>query len=351
MQTHVASEVTSLATCWKLTRADGTIMYFTDHDIDLVFGGNTYKASTSIKRSAVEDTSSMDVDNMELQGLIDDSLIKIEDIRAGLYDNSEVECFLVNHEDPDTYGDIKLRKGWFGEVSASAFKGTYVTEFRGLLAPYSQNIIKVIQPECRVDLGSTECGIILEASEVARDTVYAVGDIVSVATDGGFTDGRKYEGRQYICTVAGTTASVEPAYDTIIGNTTVDGTATFTCEYSFTQYVTVATVTNNRTFTISVPANDSIAVDDWFKYGRVVFQEGLNIKPTQVKKYTQLTYEVQLLIPVPYTPTVGQLLKIQAGCGKSIDTYCFQKFNNAKRFRGEPFVPGSNQTTQYPNAR
>lgn len=350
MQAHVASEVTSLATCWEITRYDGVVLHLTDHDVDLTYDGNVYKATTGIARSAVEDTSTMAVDNMETKGIIDNDLITVDDLRAGLYDNAEVLCFLVNHEDPDAFGAIKIRRGWFGELQASAKREVFSTDFRGVLAAYSQQTIKVVQSECRVDLGSLECGVVLEAPEVARETAYEVDDVISVATDLGFTDGRKFEGIQYRCTVAGTTDLVEPAYDTTIGNSTVDGTATFVAEYSFTQYVTVETVTNNRTFTISLPSNDSIAVDDWFKYGRVVFQEGLNLKASQVKNYTQLTREVTLLIALPYTPQVGQVLKIQAGCGKTIDTYCLQKFNNARRFRGEPFVPGSHQVAQYPNA-
>lgn len=352
MQTHIESEVTSLATCWNLVLRDGSTIRVTDHDADITFGGNTYLASIGVTRSAVQDRSDMSVDNMELAGIIDSSVITDEDIRAGRYDYAEVECFLVNHEDPDTFGDIKLRKGTIGEVQANPIIGTYSAEFRGLLDRFAQNTMNVYQNECRVDLGSTKCGVILEAPEIARSTAYAVGDVVSVATDGAFTDGRKYEGRQYVCTVAGTTDAVEPAFDTIIGNPTVDGTATFTCEYSFTQYVTVDTVINNRSFTITTPENDSIAVDNWFKYGRLTLLSGLNsFKAYQVKAYTQSSKLVELLIALPYTPSFGDVIKIQAGCGKTIQTYCRDKFNNVVNFRGEPFIPGSNQFLRYPDAK
>lgn len=352
MQAHLASEVTSLATCWKITRRDGTIIRITDHDADITFGGEEYLASIGVSRSAVQDKSDMSVDNMELAGIIDSNVITDEDIRGGRYDYAEAECFMVNHEDPDGFGDIKLRKGTIGEVQANPIIGSYTAEFRGLLDRFAQNTINVYQSECRVDLGSTKCGIILEAPEIARSTAYAVGDVVSVATDGAFTDGRKYEGRQYVCTVAGTTDAVEPAFDTIIGNPTVDGTATFTCEFSFTQYVTVDTVINNRSFTVTAPDNDTIATDDWFKYGRAVFLAGQNsFKAYQVKKYTQSSKQVELLITAPYAIQNGDVLKLQAGCGKTIETYCRDKFDNVINFRGEPFIPGSNQFLRYPDAK
>jgi len=33
---HLAQETTTLATCWRLARADATVRGYTDHDADLV---------------------------------------------------------------------------------------------------------------------------------------------------------------------------------------------------------------------------------------------------------------------------------------------------------------------------
>ena len=32
---HLAGQVTTLATCWKITRRDGVVLGFTDHVLDL----------------------------------------------------------------------------------------------------------------------------------------------------------------------------------------------------------------------------------------------------------------------------------------------------------------------------
>ena len=41
---HLAGEVTTLATCWKITRRDGIVLGFTDHVRDLQIDGVvTYK--------------------------------------------------------------------------------------------------------------------------------------------------------------------------------------------------------------------------------------------------------------------------------------------------------------------
>ncbi len=55
----------------------------------------------------------------------------------------------------------------------------------------------------------------------ARNTVYAVGDVIKPTT---------YASHSYKCTTAGTShANTEPTWGTTNGGTTVDGTATFTC--------------------------------------------------------------------------------------------------------------------------
>jgi len=63
----------------------------------------------------------------------------------------------------------------------------------------------------------------------ARNTVYAVGDVIKPTT---------YASHSYKCTTAGTShASVEPTWTTTNGNTTTDGTAVFTCFNSKTYQV------------------------------------------------------------------------------------------------------------------
>ena len=63
----------------------------------------------------------------------------------------------------------------------------------------------------------------------ARNTAYVVGDVIKPTT---------YAGYSYKCTIAGTShATVEPTWTTTIGNTTADGTATFTCFNSKTYQV------------------------------------------------------------------------------------------------------------------
>mgnify|MGYP003639839741 CR=1 FL=1 len=135
MNSHLEGEVLTLATCWALTRQDGTELFFTDFDEDLVVGGDTYLAASGYSRSAIANSSSFTVDNLDIIGNLQSDIISEADLFSGLYDYAEVRIFMVNWQDL-SMGTIPLRKGWLGEIYA---------------------------PLCSADLGDTKCGVDVEA--------------------------------------------------------------------------------------------------------------------------------------------------------------------------------------------
>ncbi len=177
---HLASEVTTLATCWRVTRKDRREFFFTDHDRDLAFDGNTYLASSGYSRSAIANDAGMAVDNLDVEGVLDHEQISEQDLRAGLFDHAEVHVFLVNWADL-SQGKLRLRRGWFGEVHLTD-QGLFRTELRGMTQALSVRIGELYSPECRADLGDPRCRVPIEAPVIARGTPYAASDRVRVPT-------------------------------------------------------------------------------------------------------------------------------------------------------------------------
>lgn len=174
MSAHLEGDVTSLATCWKLVRADGVVLRCTDHDADIAVEGQTYVASQGYDRSAVSSDSSLAVDNLDILGFVDSDAIKAEDLRNGLYDYARVEVFLINWLSPSD-GPIRLRAGRLGEVVVSS-SGAFTAELRGLTQYLSQNIGELYSSTCRADLGDDRCGKVLDVASVwTPNTVYAKG--------------------------------------------------------------------------------------------------------------------------------------------------------------------------------
>lgn len=157
---HIASEVTTLAVCWKLTLVGGAVMGFTDHTSDLTVSSILYKAATGFSPTSIETKDKFAVDNLDITGILDAASITEADIMAGIYDFAEVEIFMVNVADL-TQGIILHRRGWLGEVSVK--NGLFVAEVRGLAQKLSQNIVELYSPTCRAVLGDTRCKVALGA--------------------------------------------------------------------------------------------------------------------------------------------------------------------------------------------
>jgi uncharacterized phage protein (TIGR02218 family) len=159
---HLAGEVTTLATCWQITRRDSLVLGFTDHVRDLIVDGVTYRAASGYTRTAIRGTADLAVDNLDVESVFSDDGITQEDLRAGRYDFAEVRMLLVNYQDLGQ-GILKLRRGWLGEVTIR--DGMYVAELRGMTQRLQMTVGEVYAPDCAADLGDARCGVDLAALE------------------------------------------------------------------------------------------------------------------------------------------------------------------------------------------
>jgi uncharacterized phage protein (TIGR02218 family) len=180
---HLAAEVTTLATCWKLTRRDAVTLGFTDHDSDISYDSTLYKAATGFSPSAVENSANLRVDNLDVEGMLSSESITETDILAGIYDFAEIEIFQINYADI-SQGILKMRRGWLGEVSLT--RQNFVAEVRGLTQLLSQDIGEYFSPSCRAALGDSRCKI-----NIGLHTV--TGSVTANASRTGFTDSARSE--------------------------------------------------------------------------------------------------------------------------------------------------------------
>lgn len=154
LQTHLETRVTTLCWCWKITRRDGVVMGFTNHDRDLTFDSVTYEASTGFLGSEVESQIGMSVDNMEVYGAVDSTNIAESDIEAGRYDNADIVLYLVNWADVSQR--VVMKKGNIGEVKRS--NTFFDAEVRGISHEMQEVRGRLFNYTCDALLGNTRCG-------------------------------------------------------------------------------------------------------------------------------------------------------------------------------------------------
>ena len=103
---------------------------------------------------------------------------------------------------------------------------------------------------------------------------------------------------------------------------------------------TVFSVTSATVLTFDADA----AATGFYNNGLVTFSSGDNnglIK--EIKSHVLVGGRANLTLaePFPFTVVAGQTAVLTVGCDRRIET-CIATFNNAKNYRGEPHLPGSN---------
>lgn len=160
LQAHLDTGATTLCWCWRLTRADGTRLGFTDHDRDVVFDGTTFEAAAGFTASEIRDSVGLSVDNLDVTSALSSERLSEADLAAGRYDDAGVEIFRVNWAEPDQR--VLMRSGSLGEVRRAG--GAFSAEVRGLAHYLQQPKGRLFQYTCDADLGDARCGIDLEAA-------------------------------------------------------------------------------------------------------------------------------------------------------------------------------------------
>lgn len=284
---HLASETQTLATCWLVTLVNGgspiPVYGFTDHNENLVIDAVTYEAATGYTATDIASKSNLDVDNLDIQGLLSSPSITEDDLRAGLWDYAHFQIFQVNYSDL-SQGKMYQRVGNLGQITVD--REQFRAELLGLMQRYQTSIGEKTSPGCRATLGDSRCGVNLLGSPAL--TFSATVD--SIAADD-------------ITITASALTQPSPG----IGSPTV-------------------------------------AESGYFEYGKLTFTSGLNAgRSMEVKQYAQGV--VTLHLPMPYQVTAGDTFNVSAGCDKRLTT-CRDKFNNVVNFRGEPWLAGRDKLAQ-----
>jgi uncharacterized phage protein (TIGR02218 family) len=178
LQAHLDEGTTTLAWCWRITRADGVTFGFTDHDRTLSFDGTAFEPESGLTASEVRSGSDLSVDAQDAQGVLTSDRITETDILDGRWDNAAVEVWRVNWL--DTSQRVLLRRGAIGQIRRG--RAAFVAEVRSLAHVLGQTVGRTFQATCDATLGDARCGVNLEAPAFKGN-----GAVIDVLRDRTFT--------------------------------------------------------------------------------------------------------------------------------------------------------------------
>jgi len=198
---HLATGATTLCQCWAVSRRDGVVLGFTDHDRDLAFEGIVFRAASGMTARALQTGTGLAVDNSEAVGALSDASVSEADLMAGRFDGAEVQNWIVNWQD---VGQRLMQfRGTFGEVSRAG--GAFRAELRGLSEGLNQVQGLAYQRACSAVLGDARCGVDLRRAGMALEAPIAArgaAGVYSVAAVAGFAEGWFQRGRAQVMTGA-----------------------------------------------------------------------------------------------------------------------------------------------------
>lgn len=151
---HLQTGTTTICRAWSVTRRDGVVYGFTDHDLPLSFGGIDYLPDSGLTAKSLDLSTGLSVDNTEAVGVLSATYITEADITAGRYDGAEVRFWQVNWADPSQY--LLRFSGTIGEITRSGPQ--FQAELRGLTEALNLPMGRVYQRDCAALLGDADCG-------------------------------------------------------------------------------------------------------------------------------------------------------------------------------------------------
>lgn len=191
----LAGEVTTIALCWKLTRADGVVLGFTGHDRDLWRDGVHYRAKPGMTPSAVSLRDGYAADSMDVEGVLDAATISAADLDAGRWAGAQLELLACDWTMPGA-DMLRLMRGTIGDVvramegAAGAFRVELVSDMARLALAGAPRC----SPLCRADLGDALCGVGMDARRVQVTAAGGLGTEIAltaiVSRPGDYVGGR-----------------------------------------------------------------------------------------------------------------------------------------------------------------
>lgn len=276
------------AACFKITRSDGTVFRFTDHDARLSVGltgaegtTETFVPAGGWSASAMQSEGQLAEKNFDAVGIISDDAITQDDLRAGLFREAQVSVYLVDWRYP-WKGPLKTERFWIDDTRYTA--ESWRASMSGLARFLKQPVGRVFGVLCDAKLGDSRCGFNLASVKVSGKTIDSV-----------------------------TTQRV-------VFVTTTTSLSTTNGYYSLGRVVWTS------------GANDGLASE-------ILSHE--HNQPSAGKA------RITLWKATPYDMAGSDQFTIEPGCDKSAAT-CKAKFSNLANHRGFPYLPGTDAMLETP---
>lgn len=193
---HYNQTTMTLAIYWRVTRQDGQVYGWVEHDRDRVISDVTYRATAGLQASAAQSTMDVQPGTLDVTAFLEVS--SEAELEAGVWDAAQVTIFEARWDMLPTAVDAAqcniLLHGRLGKIDRKT--GTFQAQLHGLLEQLDTQIGRVFSAACPWRLGDSRCQVDLEPhtrtgtiTALGADAHYSFRDLGQGEADGFFNEG------------------------------------------------------------------------------------------------------------------------------------------------------------------
>lgn len=159
LQDKLDAGATTLAWCWVMTRRDGAVFGFTDHDRALFVAGVSCEPESGFSPGQTRSEASFSPARAAIFGALNSARIAEADLDNGLWDSALVAVYRVDWSEPALF--FRAFTGEIGAVTRS--ESGFEAELTGLSARLERLITRVFARNCDAELGDHRCKVDLSS--------------------------------------------------------------------------------------------------------------------------------------------------------------------------------------------
>jgi uncharacterized phage protein (TIGR02218 family) len=149
-------ELTSMAMCWRVERADGAGLALTSHDGPILSGGVLHSPAPGMVPAAVTRKRGLEPHSAEVAGALISDALSAPDLAIGRWNGARVTLSAVDWTDPPVE-PIQLLAGELGMISSR--DSEFSAELRGAAARLDRAVCPATSAECRAQFGDKACRV------------------------------------------------------------------------------------------------------------------------------------------------------------------------------------------------
>ena len=170
-------ELTSIALCWRLERADGAGIALTSHDQPLLRDDVTFEPAPGMMPASIVRSLGLDSDSGEVAGALSSAALEEQDLALGRWNGATMQLTAFDWADPGGI-PIALLGGEIGSIVVDG--DSFSADLRGAAARLEEPVCPATSPECRAHFGDKRCRIDLAGRTIRAAVVSCEGGMLTL---------------------------------------------------------------------------------------------------------------------------------------------------------------------------